>query len=395
MNVGELFLNLGIKGSEKTIGAVANARKGLAETGSVALETKAAIVGVMYALERLVAASGAAGTGLTNFNALTGLSTQTLQQWQYAARQAGESSEELAGSVKGVQAAMTNMLLGKGAPAGLGVLAQRIGFDMSKARDTFYVMQQLQKAAQTLPPDVGNALIKTFGVSDATIAAMRRNAFRPEVFAKAPAYSEKEIAALDRANIAWSNLGQKIQMTIGHLNAKHGQGLVKDMTLMVDSTMKLVTALVELSEKLKVFKAISWTVKELAGALDDISKWTSGKRSFWGEELDKNGKVVGDKSATHSMADFFKAMVMGPEGGNKNGQVNVPEVKPIWDPSYYKSAAQPNVLNTKNVQSVHTTTVKQDLHFQHEGKDAKKTGDSVKQAVQQYVRQSSMQGQGS
>lgn len=257
MNIAELFVNLGIKGADKTVGALGSVKKGLGEVSSMSLEAKAGIVAAMYGLEQMMAKSGAAGTGLTNFAALTGLSSRTLQEWEYAARQAGLSGEELTGSLKSVQNSMSNMLMGKGAPEGLAIVKRAVGFDMNRVRDTFYVMQQLQKAAQALPKDVGNNIIKSFGISEGTIAAMRRNAFSPNIMGKAPAYSDKEINSLDRSNIAWSNLGNKIEMAFGHFNAKHGQQLVGDISKITDQVLRLVEAFEQLAEKLKLFGALA------------------------------------------------------------------------------------------------------------------------------------------
>lgn len=256
MNVAELFVNLGITGADKTVGALGDVKKGLGGVASMSLEAKAAILAALYGFERMMAQSGQAGTGLMNFAALTGLSAKNLQQWQYAARQAGVASEDLTGSLKGVQNSMTNMLLGKGAPEGFALVKNAVGLDTNRLRDTFYVMQQLQKAAQALPKDVGNNVLKSFGLSEDTIAAMRRNAFNPTNLNKAPTYSNNEIGALDKANVAWSNLGNKVQMAFGHFNAKHGQDLVKDISKVTDSVVKLVEAFIKLSDKLKLFQKL-------------------------------------------------------------------------------------------------------------------------------------------
>lgn len=271
MNIAEFWVNLGVKGSEKTVGALSNVKKGLGEVSSMSLEAKAGILAALYGLEQMTAMSGRAGTGLTNFAALTGLSAQSLQQWQYAARQAGVSSEELTGSLKGVQQGMTNMLLGKGAPEGLAVLANSVGFDAKRARDTFYVMGQMQKAAQSLPADIGNSVLKSMGASEGTIAAMRRNAFSPTAFKNAPHYSDKEIHSLDRANIGWSNLGNHIEMAIGHMNAAHGGKLVSDITKIVDAVLKLSEALIVLSDRLKVFEALGGALNAIANFIKVVN----------------------------------------------------------------------------------------------------------------------------
>lgn len=284
MNLGQLFIGLGIKGTEKTVGALSNVKKGLEETKSMSLEAKAALVGAAYALEQLFAKSGATGTGLTNFNALTGLSTQQLQQWQFAARQAGVAGEELTGSVKSVQGAMSNLLLGKGSPEGLALVANKVGFDVKKARDTFYVLQQLQKFAQSAPADVGNVALKSFGLSEGVIAAMRQGVFKPEMLSKAPVYNETQIKALDRANIGWMNLGNSIQMAIGRLNAAHGLTIVSGIQRVTTALIQLGEVFLKIAEKLKLFdlaqKAVgmlSAVISKAARALAELMQSDIGK----------------------------------------------------------------------------------------------------------------------
>ena len=360
MNIGELFLNLGIKGTEKTVGAITSVRKGMAELTSTSIETKAAILGAMYGLERLVQTSNQMGTSLTNFNALTGISAQQLQQWQYAARQAGISGQEVEGSLKGVQNAMTNMLLGKGAPEGLGLVAQKVGFDASRARDTLYVMQQLQKFAQQAPPDIGNTVLKSFGLSEGTIAAMRRNAFRPEVFNKAPVYSDKEINALDRANIAWSNLSNKIQMAIGHFNALHGLQLVSDISKLTDQILKLANSLVTLAEKLKVFQWIGKIFEGWTLIFDKLNIAASGKESGsdFTNMLKEIPGALTDKKFWEDIGSSFKQLM-------------------------------PNQEPKQNIQ------INQNMNFNHDGKDHQRNVESHKKAIQGAFRQMTAQGQGS
>lgn len=403
MNIAELFVNLGIKGSEKTIGALSNVRKGLGEVSSMSLEAKAGILAAIYGFERLMSASAAVGTGLTNFNALTGLSAKELQQWQYAARQAGESSDEFTGSLKAVQNSMTNMLLGKGAPEGLALVAKATkDFDPSRVRDTFYVMQQLQKAAQFLPKDLGNQALKSFGISEATIAAMRRNAFRPEVFAKAPTYSDRETAQLDKANIAWSNLGNKIEMAIGHFNARHGTQLVNDLSKITDQVLKLVEAFQRLAEKLKLFQ---WIGKVFEGWTLIFGGAAKGVDAITGAVADPKKR---EQLSTDVMDFFkelpgvFKAMIddISPETKDKFKKIlygDTPFYRPLGatatGPSQVIAPPAPTVPAAPG--STQNINVNQNLNFQHDGKDHKRTSDSVKKAVQDSYRQMSAQGQGS
>lgn len=379
MNIAELFVNLGIKGSEKTIGALGGVKKGLGEVSAMSLEAKAGILAAMYGLERMMAASGAAGTGLTNFAALTGLSSQTLQRWQYAARQAGVSGEELTGSLKAVQNSMTNMLLGKGAPEGLGIVAKAVGFDASKARDSFYVMEQLQKAAQALPKDVGNNVLKSFGLSEGTIAAMRRNAFNPKAFAKADIYSAKEQGSLDKSNIAWSNLGDKIEKAIGHFNAAHGTALVKDISKIADEIFKLIGAFEKFAEKIKLFDVIDQIFKGWGMIFDGLNSGIDKLTGYFGNAGKENGltdkKGNLKKDPVSMLSDWI---------GNK-----------VDDYQKYMDDTSPYVSRPAQHQTAGNTTINQTITHHGDAKDTKAVKDLHGHSVSQAYRQRAAQRQGS
>jgi len=283
LKAGEFFIELGIKGHEKTISSLSKAKSLIGELGSTSLEAKAAILATAYAFERMMSSSARTGTEMTNFSNFTGISVKTLQQYQYAAAQVGVSNEEIASSFKSVQNIMTSMRFGKGAPEGLAMMMevlQRGGsnFDPNRAKtDIEYVMRKLQEYAN-LEKDISkrNLVMKSFGLGEGVVAGMARNAFRPEIFSKAPMFTDKETNQLDKVNAAFSNLSIKIKMAAWHFTAIHGAQLVKDFTFMADGVIKLANAFEKLSTKLKLFE----TAGHMLEGISNIFKIT-------GEIIDK------------------------------------------------------------------------------------------------------------
>ena len=378
MNIADLFVNLGIKGTEKTVGALSNVGKGLGNVSSMSLEAKAGILAVLYGFERLVAASGAAGTGLVNFNALTGISAQTLQQWQYAARQAGESNEDLAGSFKGVQNVIANMLLGKGAPEGMQIFAKTVkDFDMTRLRDTPYMMSKIAEAAQKLPKDVGNNLLKSLGASEGFLTSSRRGVFTEANFKKAPHYSDGELKSLDKANIAWSNLGTEIGMAIGDFNAKHGRQLVTDISKITDQVLRLVNALDNLATKVKLFDAIAFIAGKTATAIELAA---SGTGAVTGAVQDPSKRVPLAKDAAMLMWTAIKDFA---EAAIKTGDAITPDYFMQRSTSGKRGAAGNSV------------DVKQTVIFQGHHDAPQKTADALHKQVGDYVKQSPVKVQGS
>jgi len=82
VTLGEFFIKLGISGQEKVSKALKTVKGGLQELADTSLETKAAIAGVIYGLERLTGYASTVGMDLQKFAVSTGLSTDALQKWQ-------------------------------------------------------------------------------------------------------------------------------------------------------------------------------------------------------------------------------------------------------------------------------------------------------------------------
>lgn len=352
MKIADLFVNIAVKGAKEVGTGLKGVRSGLGDVKSMSLEAKAAIFGVIYGLQNMMNKSGQLGVGMSNFAAATGLSAKSLQQWQYAARQVGVESAEVESTLRGVQNSMTNMLLGKGKPEGMTMLANTVGFDEKQARDTFYVLEQLQKFAQVVPADVAGQMIKSFGVSEGVFAAMKKNAFRPDMLAKAPTYSNSEIENLSRAQVIWGNLGNKVEMAFGRFTAKHGAGVAGDISELVDKIILLSEALVRLSEKLQIFKLIGKSIEGIALVTDILAG---------------NDKKTGFDSSWGGLGDIFKGMMIEHEEKQKAG-VEAMRQKHLSN----VAAAEARKKGTGN-----NVTVNQNLNFQHDGKNAKQVGKSV------------------
>lgn len=414
MQIGELFLNLGVKGSEKTIGAIAGVKKGLSETASLSLEAKAGILGAMYALEQLFSTSGKAGTSLTNFNSLTGESVRTLQQYQYAGRQVGLSNDQVADSFKSLQSAMAKTAyLGEGLPKGMNqvAIALKRNFSQLDIRDFAAhpekLIQVLQEYAQK-EKNVGlrNEVLSSIPGANSIISGLTRNAFRPDVLNKAPTYSDREVNQLDKANIAWSNLGNKIEMAVGHFNAKHGLQLVTDISKITDQVVKLADAFVKLFEQLKVFQGIG---KAFEGWTEIFKGVSTGVGEL---STDKGRSQLGKDTLEFAKSIPGVGMEVGKDIGSAIKNFSL---KLIGNGSSLSSPAQkiPNsvhhlihsahdlksdhishqvIPSTHGLRGNNTNNQNNNVtinnSFQHPGTDSKRTADSMKQQVNAALRQS-------
>lgn len=376
MNIAEFFINIGIKGDSKTNKALKDTKSNLDDVKSTSLEAKAALIAILYGMEQIMSNAAQRGMELQQFGNLTGLSADKLQRWQYMARQSGESAEDMAGSIKNVQNAMTNMLLGKGAPEGLGVLAKTVGFDSSKARDTFYVMDKLREYARTAPPDMGNHILKSFGLSDDAIQTMRTSKVELDKIKPSQIYSSSEIAQLAKVQVAWANLWNTMKMFSGRLTAQFGMDGINILTnafKLVSHTIQDIIKYMAKFPTLKaewiavgvaiaaVFAPITTAIAGIIYLLSELEKWMEGK----GNIFTTIGNVAGG---------FFKSMGI-------DGQDNI---IPDGKNSAHKELMGPGF---DAISKTTSTTINQNLNFQHDGKDPIKLKDAAGKGVREAVAQ--------
>lgn len=278
MRIAELFVQIGAKGIDKTVSGLSEIRQTFGKITSTSLETKAAILGVMYGLEQLMSQSARTGTALTQFGNLTGQDTDKLQRWQYLALQSGEAAEQMTGDIVALQAAMAKMVTGQGVPAGMSAIANVLGksFDPSRVRDTFYMMDKLREYAQKTKdtPDVANQLLASFSISPATIQAMRSSTVELEKIQKSRLYTANEQKRLNSVTIGFTNIADKFEHGFGKINAQFGPGMLKDLTKVTDSILKLVAAFGALNQKLHVVSGFSRIFDGWAEIFDVITEST-------------------------------------------------------------------------------------------------------------------------
>lgn len=364
-SVGDLFVNLGIKGADKTIGAISSTTKGMGELGSASLQAKAAIIAALYAIERLFSESGKFGTELTNFGLVTGQSAEELQRWQYGMKLAGGTADEMTGTINKLRQAMASISIGEGIPNGLLILSQAAGgIDFSKKDDPFYMLKAFQKALKNLQNDplsktLAEKFLSNVGITPNFIAGTLKGKFDEKVLNSAPIISKKSLETLDRerelATKTWAELQKQVIQAFAdnpHLISDTIIAL-KDFSIQIIALTKIISQLVENSGLLP-------TVKSGFNFLE--------KQEQPGGYFTKKGFV-----------DYFNLL------GTPTGFVDILK----------KDYAAPKTPNREPQSSKETNiNVNQNLNFQHEGKDHKQTSDSVKKAVQDSYRQMSAQAQG-
>lgn len=409
MNVGQLFVNLGVKGTEKTVGAITGVATGMRAAASESWKTKAAILAAFYALQSFTRQSNQEGQTLSNLNTLLDTGTDALQRYQWAARKAGVSSEETSNSLLGLQQAMTKILMGKGAPEGMEWVARITGSfdpkDVQKyAEQPQLLLQRLQQyASKETNKGLRNEVLKSFGLGNNMIAALNRQVFTPQNLASAPTYNKGEVAALADMESKWAQIIRKFEMGVGKLNAKFGPDIVKDIETITNQVLKLADALLTLIERFGVMEK-----------LGDIFKgWTQLLQGDLSKTISETAKEqYGDDSALNQLKVFGKGL-FGIDGDNSDDIIKKGEALQQQKELQKKAAARIEALKNPALPSagaaaipsppaptsstqVNNIEVKQNLNFNNnDGSNVKPMQDAYKKGIQDAIRQSPLQSQGS
>lgn len=293
MNIGDFFVKLGVKDGEKAASQIEGVRDKMKGLGEMSLQTKVAMAGVIFGIKEMVSNSAAIGSSLSKFSIYTGQSAKALQEYQYAARQVGVTNDEVTSSISGIQDAMARARYFGEAPAGLAELANLTGgFDFAKGvEDPFYVVQKLQQllSQSSVPVGIQNLIAESFGLSDDMVQALRRGAFNPDAMKEAITYTDQEIKNLERVDVMWSNISDKIEKAYGKFFATgEGRDFVGQIGSITESIIELTSSLLKLADQLEVFKAINSIIQGLQ-TWSDIGTTTT-KRTGRTLEVLKSGQ---------------------------------------------------------------------------------------------------------
>lgn len=379
MKIADLFINLLIKDDNKAEDKLKGVKGTLGEISTAGLAAKATILGIVYGLQQLTSNSAKAGANLSSYAAATGLSAENLQRMQFAGRQFNVESDEMQQNLVNLQSLMMKMSMGQGAPSGFGVVANAVGIDMKRVRDTEYMISKLNEyAKKEKNVDFANEQLKSFGFSMNMIAASRRGAFDEKNLKRAPVYSNGEVEQLRKVDVAWANMGKSIEMAIGHLTAKHGLGFAKEIGEAAKSLMHLITAFVNLAEKINLIKDIGmifegWgMIFEAIGlAIDKLNQLASGpkKSDQENKKLQYDQWLKSNPNAGESEKQFYRQSVGYDPTKDLLKKAAIPTIKPGHGGH-----------KTTN-QSIKTTVIN------HGVKDAKEGAHHTKRAIQDAARQ--------
>lgn len=297
MNIGELFVTLGITGApkvKKDLNSVGAEMRGLTKRG---LAVFTAIAGISYGLKQLSSAATNSGNRLTKFSNLTGLSAEKLQAWQYIARQSGVAADEVTANVESISSAISDMIKTGQFSGEFLRIAEITNIDPSKLEDTFYILEKFREFTKSgLPVGQVNSILQPF-LSQDLIQALRSNDMTIDQVPKSALMSSGAAKRLQGLQIAGANLQNKLENSVAKVLAEVGPELIRKLNALIPVLTDLTKAvLLSIGNFAEFASDPGGQIKNAATGLmepgvwkqifEDALPWTTAKlREFSAPEL--------------------------------------------------------------------------------------------------------------
>lgn len=350
MKVGELFVNLLLKGTDETDKGLKKIKSNFDELRDGAIKAKLAMVAVAIAIERAIGASSQRGMELKKFAVVTGESTKELQNWQHAGMKYDITADKMAQSISAVQDNMTAMLRGKGGSAGLGFFGQAgVEFDPEKMNKAFYVLKKYSEFAKSklVPKNVKKDILKDAGFDNDMQAFLEMVVYEKDKAADSDILTEDEINRLAEMNGMWKEMWFTLQTIMDKLVAALGPTLVKgvrDAFRLISDFLKFILRVINKFESLKMIVLTlgvlfaAWTgplgllstiIAGIITLFAQIQRWREGKENIFSTGANIRKSAFGGAEGTEARAGKFglvssliSSALKSPPGGSGGVQDN-------------------------------------------------------------------------
>lgn len=286
ISIGELFVSLRIKGSDQATKALGNIKSGMADISTNGLAAKAAVLGVVYAVERMTAGAAQIGTNYKRFMDYMGTSSQRLQQFESAFRSVNGPVDQVAGTVEAMTDNLNKVKLGVAAPpAGYKFI------DVRNAKDGFDVLQgmlNLIRSGTRTRPQL-NIIGESLGISRDMMSSLY--AMKGDFKDFGATLSDGTIKQLDHVNSAL----QALKKTLSDFGSKNvaifGLPVISELRSAIKLFVALESVLVRFAGKIPhiadiiktAFLAISGAMIVFGGPLTAIAGLVNGVILLMGE----------------------------------------------------------------------------------------------------------------
>ncbi len=284
MNIGEVFVTLGIKG--QGLGTLKEVAKRIADLPVDAAAAIAGMAGISFELSRMAEEAMRTAVGFQMFSAETGLSWQQLQKWQIVAEQANVSAESVASSISSLQRNLAEIRMGRGNVSPFQILG------VNPNTDAFGVIEQLRQRIKGINPATATNLVTQMGLTPDMMHVLQLTDRQFAEFANhvhgLNERQERDFLVAKQTLVQW---GQTFRYAMF--------GIISDFTEAIQKVSEFKSWLQTLGLVAGMLAVYFFPVTAAVGALilvlDDLAVYATGGKSLTG-------------AAFKGLADFFKQL---------------------------------------------------------------------------------------
>ena len=289
MNIGELFVTLGLKGADKTNKDLDKTKDKMMGLTKKSIAAIGAIAGVSIGLGAIYSRAVNSGVGLSKFSNYMGQSSKELQKWQHIAMDAGVAGAEVENSFRRLSELAGDFEMTGNIPAELSKIAKITGgIDLDKLGDADYMLRKIQDFLQS-GAEAQNVL-NTYAsglVSPEMIQFLNTNKKDPSMVPDSAIMSDRTARALNDSKVQFDKFIKDIEVRFAGLFAKIGPKILPKLRELAVEVVNLTEALIMFLSNNKIFDMLGSVIKALSHALrGDI--WKAS------EEMAKFGNMQAD-----------------------------------------------------------------------------------------------------
>ena len=310
--IGELFLNLGVKGDNTAFKALTTIKNALTDMSAQGIAAKASIIGAIYALEQFSGQSGAFGAGMKNFAMLTGESTTRVQQLAEAIREVTaarrpEAIAESQGFIENFQTKIAGWHM-RGTPIGefANTFAAETGYDLNNTDFTkfFAAIQKFRKTGgrDNLGMAEQNSILNGMGISKAVIETASSDKIGDITKITKNIESDQLLGNLKHMEGQWSDFWTHLERIRDQHAAKLSSPILTFLNTELDGLEKKLRSIEEWSDK---HHPVNWWDKNVRDKyLFPPQVWIQGKIDEATNKLRSDFKL--EKQNTADRAAWLK-----------------------------------------------------------------------------------------
>lgn len=203
--------------------------------------------------------------GFRRFEAVTGLSANTLRSWEYTARLAGVEGDELVSTLKSLQQARADIAMGVGNVAPWQLLG------IAPSEDPFETLKQLRERIRELDPAIARSIVQQMGISEGVFAMLRLSNKEFDELQKKYQLTRGQQKQITEMTMAWT----KLTFTLSAVKDRIIAELVPALVPLINGLQRIVNLFANfanwLSKGSPLAKAVRWGLIAVAGAIVAIT----------------------------------------------------------------------------------------------------------------------------